>query len=69
MTIPAGPAPGVCMLCGSPLAALGRCSACGMAQEGGPGRPNPFKVSVALAFGALLIAVYAVTLVVVLLAK
>ncbi|MDQ1456417.1 MAG: hypothetical protein QOH28_2037, partial [Actinomycetota bacterium] len=68
-TVPAGPAPGVCMLCGAPLAGVGRCSACGLSQEGGPGRRNPFTTPVLLGLGAVLVAVYAVTLVVVLLAR
>jgi len=66
---PVGPAPGVCMLCGAPLESVGRCSACGLAQEGGPGRPDPFGVPVRLVLAAVLVAVYAVTLVVVLLAR
>ena len=69
MTVPAGPAPGVCMLCGAPLAGVGRCSACGLSQEGGPGRRDPFTTPVRLALGAVFLAVYAVTLVVVLLAR
>jgi hypothetical protein len=69
MTVPAGPAPGVCMLCGAPLATVGRCSACGLAQEGGYGRPDPFTVPVRLALAAVLVGVYAVTLFVVLLAR
>ena len=68
MTVPAGPA-GVCMLCGAPLVNVGRCSACGLAQEGGPGRANPFNLPARLALAAVLVAVYAVTLVVVLLAR
>ena len=69
MTAPAGPAPGACMLCGAPLASVDRCSACGLAQEGGPGRPDPFTPRVLVLFGLLLVAVYAVTLCVVLLAR
>jgi hypothetical protein len=69
VTVPAGPAPGVCMLCGAPLASVGRCSACGLSQEGGPGRPDPFGIPVRVALGAILVAVYAITLLVVLLAK
>ena len=69
MTVPAGPAPGVCMLCGAPLAGFGRCSACGLSQEGGPGHPDPFGIPVRVALGAILVAVYAVTLLVVLLAR
>ncbi|MDQ1467874.1 MAG: hypothetical protein QOH10_2289 [Actinomycetota bacterium] len=69
MTVPAARAPDVCLLCGAPLAGLGRCSACGMAQEGGTGRPNPFTVRVLLMLGGVFVAVYAVTLVVVLLAR
>ena len=69
MTVPAGPSPGVCMLCGAPLASVGRCSACGLSQEGGPGRPNPFTLPVLLVLAGVLVGVYAVTLVVVLLAK
>jgi hypothetical protein len=69
VTVPAGPAPGVCMLCGAPLSSVGRCSACGMAQEGGSGRPDPFTLPVRLVLGAILVAVYAVTLLVVLLAR
>jgi hypothetical protein len=70
VTVPAGPAAGVCMLCGAPLAVVGRCSACGMAQEGGPGRPSPFAaVPVRLALLAVFVGIYAVTLVVVLLAR
>ena len=57
------------MLCGAPLVDVGRCSACGLAQEGGPGRPDPFTVPVRLALGGVLVAIYAVTLVVVLLAR
>jgi hypothetical protein len=40
-----------------------------MAQEGGTGRPNPFTVRVLLMLGGVFVAVYAVTLVVVLLAR
>jgi hypothetical protein len=69
MTVPAGPAPGVCMLCGAPLVSVGRCSACGLSQEGGPGRPDPFNVPVRMALAAVLVGVYAVTLLVVLLAR
>lgn len=69
MTVPAGPAPGVCMLCGAPLASVGRCSDCGLVQEGGPGRPNPFTTRVLVMLGLVLVAVYAVTLFVVLLAR
>ena len=69
MTVPAGPAPGVCMLCGAPLASVGRCSACGLSQEGGPGRPDPFTVPARLMLAAVLVGVYVVTLLVVLLAK
>ena len=69
MTVHARPAPGVCMLCGAPLESVGRCSACGLSQEGGYGRPDPFTVPVRLALAAILIGVYAVTLVVVLLAR
>jgi hypothetical protein len=69
VTVPAGPAPGVCMLCGAPLASVGRCSACGMSQEGGPGRPDPFTVPARLALGGVLVGVYLITLLVVLLAK
>jgi hypothetical protein len=69
MTVRARPAPGVCMLCGAPLASVGRCSACGLSQEGGYGRPDPFTASVRLAFAAILVGVYAVTLLVVLLAR
>jgi hypothetical protein len=57
------------MLCGAPLVNVGRCSACGLAQEGGPGRPDPFTVPVRLALGGVLVAIYAVTLLVVLLAR
>ena len=69
MTVPAGPASGVCMLCGAPLGGVGRCSSCGLSQEGGPGRPDPFGIPVRVALGAILVAVYAVTLLVVLLAR
>ena len=69
MTVPAGPASGVCLLCGTPLTSVGRCSACGLSQEGGPGRPDPFTVPVRLALAAVLVGVYAVTLLVVLLAR
>ena len=69
MTVPARPAPGVCMLCGAPLESVGRCSACGLSQEGGYGRPNPFTAPVLLALAAVLLGVYAITLVVVLLAR
>jgi hypothetical protein len=40
-----------------------------LAQEGGPGRPNPFTLPVLLMLAGVLVGVYAVTLVVVLLAK
>lgn len=69
MTVPARPAPGVCMLCGAPLASVGRCSACGLSQEGGPGRPDPFTAPARVFLALILVAVYAVTLVVVLLAR
>ena len=62
------PPPGVCPLCGSTVGDAGRCPACGLAQEG-PGRPDPFTVPVRLALGAILVAVYAITLLVVLLAR
>ena len=57
------------MLCGAPLVSIGRCSECGLAQEGGPGRPDPFTVPVRFALAAVLVGIYAVTLVVVLLAR
>jgi hypothetical protein len=57
------------MLCGAPLASVGRCSACGLSQEGGRGRADPFTTPVRLALAGVLVAVYAVTLVVVLLAR
>jgi hypothetical protein len=69
MTVPAGPAPSACLLCGAPLSGVARCSACGLSQEGGPGRPDPFSVPVLLTLAAILVGVYAVTLVVVLLAR
>jgi predicted amidophosphoribosyltransferase len=69
VTASANPAPGVCMLCGAPLASIDRCSACGLAQEGGPGRPDPFTGRVLVFLGLLLVAVYAATLCVVLLAR
>jgi hypothetical protein len=69
MTAPAGPAPGACMLCGAPLAGVGRCSACGLSQEGGPGRPDPFTAPARVFLALILVAVYAVTLVVVLIAR
>jgi hypothetical protein len=69
LTVPGGPAPNACMLCGAPLVSVGRCSACGLAQEGGPGRPDPFTVPVRFALAAVLVGIYAVTLVVVLLAR
>jgi hypothetical protein len=40
-----------------------------MSQEGGPGRRDPFTAPVRLALAGVLAAVYAVTLVVVLLAR
>ena len=69
MTAPAGPAPGVCMLCGAPLATVGRCTTCGLSEEVGPGRPNPFTTRVLVMLGLVLVAVYVVTLFVVLLAR
>jgi hypothetical protein len=57
------------MLCGAPLASVGRCSACGLSQEGGPGRPDPFTVPARVALAAILVGVYAITLLVVLLAR
>jgi hypothetical protein len=69
VTVPAGSVPGACMLCGAPLASVGRCSACGLAQEGGPGRPDPFTGRVLALLGLVLVVVYAVTLFVVLLAR
>jgi hypothetical protein len=57
------------MLCGAPLASVGRCSACGLAQEGGAGRPDPFTVPIRVVLGLVLVAVYAITLFVVLLAR
>jgi hypothetical protein len=69
MTVPARPAPGVCMLCGAPLGTLGRCSACGLSEGAGPARPNPFTAPARLMLALVLVAVYAVTLVVVLLAR
>jgi hypothetical protein len=57
------------MLCGAPLASVERCSACGLAQEGGPGRPDAFTGRVLVFLGLLLVAVYAATLCVVFLAR
>jgi hypothetical protein len=57
------------MLCGAPLASVDRCGACGLAQEGGPGRRDPFTGRVLVFFGLLFVAVYAATLCVVLLAR
>jgi hypothetical protein len=65
----AGSASGMCMLCGAPLASVGRCSACGLAQEGGVGRPDPFTLPVRVVLGLVLVGVYAITLLVVLLAR
>jgi hypothetical protein len=69
LTVPAGPAPGVCTLCGAPLGSVGRCSACGLSQEGGPGRPDPFTAPARVLLALILVGVYAVTLVVVLIAR
>jgi hypothetical protein len=69
VSVPAGAAHGACMLCGAPLGEGERCPACGLAQEGGPGRPDPFTLPVRFALAALLVGIYAVTLVVVLLAR
>jgi hypothetical protein len=57
------------MLCGAPLASVERCSACGLAQEGGTSGREPFTGRVLVLFGALFVVVYAVTLFVVLLAR
>ena len=69
MTVPIGPAPNACMLCGAPLAIAERCTACGLSQEGGPARPDPFTTPVRVMLAAILVGVYVVTLFVVLLAR
>ena len=67
MTAEPVPTP-VCTLCGSALTDVGRCSVCGLVQDG-PGRPDPFTTPVRLALGAVFVAVYAIALFVVLLAR
>jgi hypothetical protein len=68
VTVPAGrppdPAPVPCALCGAPTpAAADRCPACGFA------RPRAFSRAAIAALCALLVAVYAVTLLAVALAR
>jgi hypothetical protein len=68
MTVPAGrppgPAPAACTLCGAPIAAGDeRCEACGYPL------PRPFSHAALATLCALLVAVYAVTLLAVALAR
>jgi hypothetical protein len=71
---PAGPgaseAPGTCVLCGAPLGDhVTRCRVCGLYQQLGARRENPFTRGSLWALAALLLAVYVVALVIVSLAR
>ena len=73
MTTPAQPdahAPSTCALCGAPLAeSTTRCRACGLYQQLGARRQNPFTRGSLWALAGLLLAVYVVALVIVSLAR
>jgi hypothetical protein len=74
VTTPATPAepgaPGTCVLCGAPLGDhASRCRACGLYQQLGARRENPFTRGSLWALAALLMAVYVVALVIVSLAR
>jgi ribosomal protein L40E len=59
-----------CVLCNAPLTSgATRCRACGMYQQLGARRPNPFTRGSLWALAALLAAVYVVALVIVSLAR
>ena len=66
--VPAPPvsAPAQCLLCDEPLApgAL-RCSACGLHQQLGPDRPNPFRERAMWVLLGVMAVVYLVVLLVV----
>ncbi|MDQ1522012.1 MAG: hypothetical protein QOI55_3085 [Actinomycetota bacterium] len=73
MSTPAQPdahAPSTCVLCGAPLVdGVTRCHACGLYQQLGARRPNPFTRGSLWALAGLLLAVYVVALVIVSLAR
>ena len=63
---PSAPAPRECVLCDTPLNPNQlRCPSCGLYQELGPDRPNPFRQRALWLLVGVLIAVYIVVLVVV----
>ena len=62
--------PTTCVLCGAPLApGTTRCRSCGLHQQLGARRPNPFTRGSLWALAALLLTVYVLSLVVVSLAR
>jgi hypothetical protein len=73
VTTPAQPdahAPSTCPLCGAAVAdGTTRCRSCGLYQQLGARRPNPFTRGSLWALGALLLTVYLIALVIVFLAR
>ena len=73
MSAPAQPgahAPMTCPLCGATVAdGTTRCRSCGLYQQFGARRPNPFTRGSLWALGGLLLAVYVIALVIVSLAR
>jgi hypothetical protein len=72
VTSPAQPdaqAPSTCPLCGATVDGTTRCRSCGLYQQLGARRPNPFTRGSLWALGALLLSVYVAALVVVFLAR
>lgn len=54
-----------CLQCGFPKSPDDRCPSCGMTAEFGPSRPNPFAGRTLWAMMGVIVAVFAITLVVV----
>jgi hypothetical protein len=61
--------PSTCALCGAPLDGVTRCRACGLYQQMGARRPNPFTHASLWLLAGMLIAVYVVALVIVSMAR
>ena len=67
---PPPPAPVACQLCGVPLGPSDlRCPECGLYQQLGPDRPNPFVGRAVWLLAAALVALWVVVLLVVLAAR
>jgi hypothetical protein len=63
---PPAVAPGVCPLCGAPVAvAADRCPDCGLSLMGVGGRPGPFSRSTLWWWAGALLVIYLVVLVIV----